>query len=135
MKPLTIKVSTTLKASPNDIFDAVTNASQMLKWSGQKGVVQQKVGGKFEMFDGWVKGSVLGFERGKLLIVTWKPAEWSKDDSPSIVTYTFNESKAGTKVSVTQTGFPNPKEAQSHKDGWSKFVFEPLNKYLLQQNS
>jgi len=133
MKSLTIKTSIILKASSSDIFDALTNSKQMLEWSGQKGVVQLTIGGKFEMFDGWVKGTVLGFERGKLLVVTWKPKEWSKDDSPSIVTYRFDELKNGTRVSVTHTGFPNPKEAQSHRKGWPQFVFEPLNTYLLRQ--
>jgi uncharacterized protein YndB with AHSA1/START domain len=130
MKPLTIKVSIILKASAAEIFSALTESKEIIKWSGQKGKVQPTIGGKFEMFDSWLKGTVLGFERGKLLVVTWKPEEWSKDTAPSIVTYKFSNTKSGTKVSITQTGFPNSKEAESHRDGWMQFVFEPLKSYL-----
>ena len=131
MKPLAIKASVVLKAKPDEIFEVLTNSKKILEWSGQKGVVQQAIGGKFEMFDGWVKGTVLGFERGKLLVVTWKPEEWDKNSTSSIVTYRFTEMKDGTKISITHTGFPNSKEAQSHKEGWPQFVFEPLKTYLL----
>jgi glutathione S-transferase len=135
MKSLTIKVTVVIKAASNDIFDALTNSKQMLEWSGQKGIVQPTIGGKFEMFDGWVKGTVLGFERGKILAVTWKPEDWNKDAVSSIVTYKFVEVKDGTKVTVTHTGFPNSKEVQSHKEGWTQFVFEPLKTYLLNRQN
>ncbi len=135
MKSLTIKAAVVIKATSNDIFDALTNSKQMLEWSGQKGVVQPTIGGKFEMFNGWVKGTVLGFERGKLLVVTWKPKEWNRDTVSSIVTYKFAEVKEGTKIMVTHTGFPNSKEAQNHKEGWTQFVFEPLKTYLLNKQN
>jgi uncharacterized protein YndB with AHSA1/START domain len=133
MKSLKIKVVLTVKAPCNDVFDAITNSKKIVAWSGQKAKVQLSICGKFEMFDGWVKGVVLSFIPNTLLVFTWKPSDWSDDALPSIVTFNFSEVKGITRITLTHTGFPNPHEAQSHKDGWVQFVFEPLKLYLFKK--
>ena len=86
-----------------------------------------------ELFDGWVKGKVLAYESGKRLAFTWKPAEWAKENEASIVTCQFKSTKTGTKLTLKHSGFPNDAELQSHKVGWTEFVFKPLKMYLISQ--
>ena len=52
---------------------ALTNVRQIAAWSGQRAKVQPIIGGKMELFDGWVKGNILAYEIGKRLSFTWKP--------------------------------------------------------------
>jgi uncharacterized protein YndB with AHSA1/START domain len=130
MKAKSFTVSASFPCSPEAVFTALTNARRITAWSGQNGKIQPTIGGTMELFDGWVKGIVLAYESGKRLSFTWKPAEWAKENQASIVTCTFKPTKTGTKLILKHSGFPNEGEMQSHKTGWTEFVFDPLNLYL-----
>ncbi|RPI04576.1 MAG: hypothetical protein EHM64_09540 [Ignavibacteriae bacterium] len=130
MKSNSFTLSTSFPADPDLVFAALTNGRRIAAWSGQKGKVQPAIGGKIELFDGWVTGVVLAYESSKRLAFTWKPSEWPKEHQASIVTCLFKPTKTGTKLTLKHSGFPNDGEMQSHKDGWSEFVFEPLSLYL-----
>ena len=130
MKTKSFKLSTSFSFPSKSIFTAFTNAQQIKAWSGQRGRVQPIVGGKMELFDGWVTGIVLAYESGKYLSFTWKPSEWVKENQASIVTFYLKPTKSGSKLILKHSGFPNDGELQSHKDGWKEFVFDPLKMYL-----
>jgi uncharacterized protein YndB with AHSA1/START domain len=131
MKPFQCKTTCTIAATPNEVFDALTNAKTIIAWSGgQKGKVEPTIGGKFEFFDGWVKGTVLAYERGKRLSYTWLPNEWPAGTLPSVVKYTFVKAAKGTRVTLTHSGFPNATELSQHKSGWIEHVFDPLKKHF-----
>ncbi len=130
MKTKLFIISTSFPFSSETVFTALTNTRQIAAWSGQSGKVQPTIGGKIELFDGWVKGIVLAYESGKRLSFTWKPSEWAKEKQASIVTFHFKPIKTGTKLILKHSGFPNDSELQSHKVGWKEFVFDPLKMYL-----
>ena len=130
MKSSSFKISFSLAAKPAEVFSALTEPQQIAQWSGQKGKVTGKVGGKIEMFDGWVKGTVLGFRPGKSLSYTWQPADWPKGSTRSTVKYTLSTDKNGTKVVLEHSGFPNAEEKKNHKSGWKEFVFDPLKNHF-----
>ena len=131
MKTKSFTLSVSLPSSAETVFGALTNARLISEWSGQRGKVQPTIGGTMELFDGWVKGIVLAYEVGKRLSFTWKPAEWAEEDQSSIVTCHIIPKKNGSILTVKHSGFPNDSELQSHKDGWTEFVFEPLKMYLI----
>ena len=133
MKVKSFTISASFPFSSETVFKALTNTRQIAAWSGQSGKVQPTIGGKIELFDGWVKGIVLAYEPGKRLSFTWKPAEWAKEKQASIVTCLFKPTKTGTKLTLKHSGFPNESELQSHKAGWTEFVFDPLKMYLTSE--
>lgn len=130
MKSISIKLSLTLPASPDTVFTTLTQSHHIRRWSQQSGRVEPVNNGKFNLFDGWVNGTVLVYKPAKRLSYTWKPSEWEKDILPSVVVYTFKSVKKGTRITLTHKGFPSERKAQSHKNGWKEFVFEPLKAYL-----
>ncbi len=129
-KAKTISLSATVTADPASAFRALTDSKIISQWSGQKGIVEPKIGGKFEMFDKWVEGKVLAYQTGKVLSYTWHTAEWDEDIEPSIVRIAFAKAKTGTKISLKHTGLPNEKERREHHGGWKKHVFDPLREYF-----
>ena len=82
------------------------------------------------MFDGWVKGEVLKTSADELAY-TWIAGDWPEGTQPSEVHYTLKSDEGGTKVILKQTGFPNEKERDSHKSGWTDFFFDPLEDFIL----
>lgn len=118
-------------ATPDEVFEALTNPELIKLWSNEDAVLDSKVNGDFEMFGGWVKGSVLVFEPGKKLSYSWKPTDWNKKSDASTVTYLFEKDIAGTKLTLIHKGFPDIKQSENHKTGWVDNVFEPLNDYFV----
>lgn len=116
--------------SPHQVFRALTEESEIKKWSKAQGKVSQEAGGVFEWFDGWVKGEVLEIKEPSLLIFTWKPSEWDKKTPFSQVKIEITRHQAGSLVMLTHSGFPDEKEVEKHESGWMDYVFEPLNEYF-----
>ena len=129
-KKFSIKKTYVVYASPEKVFEALTDPGLIAAWGGGLSIVENKTGGKFEMFDGWVKGEVHNFKPGKELSYTWKPEEWKTKTPHSLVTYKFMPHPAGTDVILEHTGLPSQEETDKHSDGWMEFVFEPLNEFF-----
>lgn len=127
---LSLNISVTVTAKPKQVFEALTDSKAISRWCGQKGKVESKPGGKFEMFDGWVQGKVLEYEPAKSLAYSWHPSDWPLDAEESVVQYKLNATKSGTKITLKHSGFPNQKELKNHKSGWTDFIFDPLKQYL-----
>jgi uncharacterized protein YndB with AHSA1/START domain len=130
MKSKSIKFSVTIPATPQEVFRALTDERLIARWCGQRGKVEPRVGGKIEMFDGWVKGKVKTYEPGESLAYTWLPGDWPVDAEESLVTYSLSGSVSGTTVKLTHSHFPNPTEVKNHEKGWTEYVFDPLKKYF-----
>jgi uncharacterized protein YndB with AHSA1/START domain len=119
-----------LSASPETVMKLLTDATLIRKWSGNEAIVDNKEGGEFMMFDGWVTGTVLKTGTNELAY-TWKTTEWPDDVTPSEVHYLLQKHDGGTKVAVTHTGFPNEDEMKSHRSGWTDYFFDPLEDYIM----
>jgi len=119
-----------LSGKPKRVMELLTDPVLIRKWSGGEAILENKVGGRFEMFDGWVKGEVLK-TGGNELAYTWKANDWPEEAKPSEVHYLLKEDEAGTKVILHHTGFPNAEEMNSHKSGWTDFFFDPLEDFIL----
>jgi uncharacterized protein YndB with AHSA1/START domain len=130
MKSSSFKLTATIAANPKKVFAALTDPKQIAQWSSQKGKVASKAGGRFEMFDGWVKGTVVEFKPGKSLAYSWLPGDWPEGAEESLVRYTFSPVKSGTKVVLEHSNFPNESQKKSHKSGWKDFVFDPIKAHF-----
>lgn len=130
-----IKTEYIVYATPEEVFEALTDSGIIAAWGGGLAVVENKVGGVFELFDGWVKGVVTAYEPGKTLGYTWKPDEWKKSIKPSEVTMKFRKTAAGTQVILEHTNFPNQEESDKHASGWIDYVFDPMNDYFVMKKN
>ena len=119
-----------LSGKPARVMELLTDPVLIRKWSGGAAVLENKVGGRFEMFDGWVKGTVLETSKNELAY-TWKTSDWAEEAKPSEVHYLLKEDEAGTKVIIHHTGFPDEDEMKSHKAGWTDYFFDPMEDFIL----
>ena len=119
-----------LSGKPARVMELLTDPVLIRKWSGSEAVLENKVGGRVEMFDGWVMGEVLKTNKNELAY-TWKTTDWPEETKPTEVHYLLKENEAGTKVILHHTGFPNEDEMKSHKSGWTDFFFDPMEDFIL----
>ncbi len=126
-----INLEIRVSGKPARVMELLTDATLIRKWSGSDAVVENRVGGKFEMFDGWVTGEVT-VTNEKELAYTWKTTDWDEDAQPSLVHYLLKgDNQGGTVIKITHTGLPNEKERDEHKTGWNDFFFDPMEDYML----
>jgi uncharacterized protein YndB with AHSA1/START domain len=130
-----LKTDYIVYATPEEVFEALTDVGIIAAWGGGLSVVDTKPGGPFEMFDGWIHGEMTAYEPAKLLGFTWKPEEWKKGVKASEVTMKFRKHAAGTQVLLEHTNFPNQEEADKHTSGWIDYVFDPLNDYFVMKKA
>jgi uncharacterized protein YndB with AHSA1/START domain len=119
-----------LSATPEKVMQLLTDAKLIRKWSGGEAVIENKEGGKFEMFDGWVSGTVLKTGKHELSY-TWKTSEWPGDAKPSEVHYLLKADNGGTRVILHHNGFPDEDEMKSHRSGWTDYFFDPMEDYIM----
>ncbi len=119
-----------LSGKPARVMELLTDPVLIRKWSGGEAVLENRVGGRFEMFDGWVKGTVLKTSKNELTY-TWKTSDWPEETKPTEVHYLLKEDEAGTKVILHHTGFPDEEEMKNHKAGWTDFFFDPMEDFIL----
>jgi uncharacterized protein YndB with AHSA1/START domain len=119
-----------LSGKPKRVMQLLTDARLIRKWSGSEAIVENEVGGRFEMFDGWVTGTVLKVGENELAY-TWSTTDWAEGTTPSEVHYLLKPDEAGTKVVLKHTGLPNEDEMKSHKSGWTDYFFDPLEDFIL----
>jgi uncharacterized protein YndB with AHSA1/START domain len=130
----TIVQQTTIKGSAEQIFEALTDPDQRIKWWGAKGRFQTthmesdlRPGGRWVMRGTGIGGKpfqVVGeyraVERPRLLVFTWLP-DWQGDATESLVRIDLQEKDGVTTVRLTHSGLTSERSRESHK-GWPQIL-------------
>ena len=119
-----------LSGKPGRVMQLLTDPALIRKWSGGEAVMEKKEGGRLEMFDGWVKGTVIKATDNELAY-TWKIADWPEETKPTEVHYLLKEDEAGTKVIIHHNGFEDEAEMKSHRAGWTDYFFDPMEDFIM----
>jgi uncharacterized protein YndB with AHSA1/START domain len=132
MKPAaSVTIRLLLPAPVDRVLETMSNPRLVKQWSGQRGKIELKVGGRLELFDGWVRGRVTEYKPPTRLVHTWIPEDWPNGTPPSVVAYRFvGTNDGGTRVVLSHKRLPNEREAASHKSGWREYFFDPLKEFL-----
>jgi len=125
----------TLPVAPRRAFSLLSDRRLIRSWSGQSGTVEPRIGGRFSMFGGWVRGTVLAFQPGVYLAYTWLPQDWKKGTPSSIVVFRFTADGRKTRVSLLHKGLPSQKALRDHAAGWDEHVILPLKEYLISKGA
>ncbi len=118
-----------LNASSTKVMGLLTDNEIVAEWSGAETLIEKRQGGQFIMFDGWVEGKILMITE-KELAYTWKPSHWPAEVAHSEVHFTLASQGKGTGIVLEHSRFPNSKEMEDHKAGWSSQFFDLIEKYL-----
>jgi uncharacterized protein YndB with AHSA1/START domain len=92
----TIKQTYLIDASPRQVWHALTDPRLIEKWSGASATFEPEVGTDYSLWDGSIVGGILDVVPNEILVQTWKPSDWTIDNS--VVTFTLT--KVGNKTQV-----------------------------------
>jgi activator of HSP90 ATPase len=125
----TIHQEIIFKASPNRVYEALTNADHFSKLAGGSPTeISSEVGGSFSCFGGMIVGRNIELVPNKRIVQAWRVANW-EDGVYSIVRYEFKEQGSETLLVFDHTGII---EGQSEhlESGWNDNYWKNIEKYL-----
>ena len=126
---IALLVRRVIRATPERLFEAWTDPTQLRSWWGPEGVscagaeVDLRVGGRYRIDNAFPDGRVVVLmgefeviERPNRLTYTWRI-----DGSPAAserVTVRFEPRTGGTEVIVTHERIPDEAARDQHRSGW-----------------
>jgi uncharacterized protein YndB with AHSA1/START domain len=132
-----------IDASPEIVFQAITDPNELTNWFPDHAILEPKVGGKFKFsfykdskksgskakehrMDFFPEGKVLEFMPNKKVSYTWQHKA-VPDFPETVVTWELEPiGKNKTRVKLTHSGFTG-KEGdmyKEHNEGWSHYINE-----------
>src|SRR5260221_5589477 len=95
---LTIEQTYLIFATPEQVWAALTDPELKVQWTGQPAEYDARMGGAFKLWDDYVSGEVVEFDPPKKLAQTWKPGDWTIDNS--VVSFTLTPTDEGTQLDL-----------------------------------
>ncbi len=120
-----------IKATPEDIYTALTNPLTIEIWTGATAVMDPVAGTEFSFWDGEITGKNIEMEPGKLIVQEWyfEDEEGMPSEHKSIVTIKLHNDGHSTDVELLHINIPE-EAFDNIVDGWDKFYFKPLKELV-----
>lgn len=112
----------TIDASPEDVYNALTNEATIQLWSGEEAVMPLEPGAEFSLWDGSITGKNIEFVPGKKMVQEWY---FGEQEYPSIVTIILHAAKKGTSAELRHTNIPD-EDFENISEGWDQNYFGSL---------
>jgi uncharacterized protein YndB with AHSA1/START domain len=117
------------KASPQRVYEALTDAGQFSKVTGGAPTeISAGADGRFSCFGGMIVGKNVELIPNQRIVQAWRAGNWDPGVY-SIARFELKKQGAGTLLVFDHAGFPEGN--REHLDaGWVSNYWEPLKKYL-----
>ena len=117
-----IKQKYEMKASPEEVFTALTDPAVIERWSGASATMDDREGTEWSLWDGSIHGKNLEVVPNEKLVQDWYGGKW---DKPSKVTFSLERSDEGTLVNLIHENVPD-NEIDDIDDGWIRYYLGPM---------
>lgn len=125
---LRIEQTYKIKATPDQVWKALTDSKLQTKWTGgQAAQYDARVGGTYTLFGDYVTGTIVTCDPTTKLAQTWKPSDWTIEDS--LVTFTLTKIRGGTQVDLVHENV-QPEDFDGTGKGWDEFYVGAIKKML-----
>lgn len=113
-----------IDADPAVVFDYFTKPEALVRWMGDRAIVDPRPGGQFTLFfdERAVEGRYIEIDRPRRVVISWGRAG-SKAFPPhaSTLEVTLTPEAGGTRVAIVHTGLPGS-ERSRHALGWRHYL-------------
>ena len=128
----TITQTVLIKASPDEVYDALLDAKKHSEFTGSLATTNARVGSEFQAWDGYITGKNLELVKGKKIVQEWETTEWPEGYPRSRLEITLSARKGGTALKMVHSKVPAVQVAE-YTSGWPESYWEPLKRYFAGQ--
>ncbi len=124
-----IELSATFPVDARTIYEGWLDSKVHSAFTGgQVAKIDNKIGGKFSAWDGYIFGTTLELDPYRRIVQAWRTTEFPKDAPDSRLEILFEEKKDGTKLTLIHTQLPEG-QLEDYEQGWKDYYFKPMRDY------
>jgi activator of HSP90 ATPase len=128
--PRTIIIAASLPAPPDKLFDMYLDPASHAAFTGFPVTLEPRAGGAFRAFDGMLSGTLLHLEPKKLIVQTWRSANWPAEAIDSVLTLSFWSENDGARIELVHVNVAE-EDFAGVSQGWEKYYWTPWRAYLI----
>lgn len=121
-----------LPASAEKIYHAWLDSSEHGDMVGGEARIEAKTGGRFNIWDDYIRGVTLELEPFQRILQSWRTNEFPADAPDSRLEIILEEGKGGTRLTLRHSGLPAD-QVEMYRQGWLDYYLEPMKKYFAPQ--
>ncbi len=125
----TIIQTVKFSASPEQLFDIYLDSKKHSAAIAARASISRKVGSKFNAHNGWIRGKNLAIVRKRMIVQSWRGADWKKADLDSILILTFAKAPGGARLTLVHANVPDRNYPSINK-GWHTHYWNRWKAYL-----
>ncbi len=125
----TIQQTVTFSASPERLYRIYLNPREHAAACGWgRARIAAKAGGRMALAP-HISGRFLALVPGRLIVQTWRGANWRTSELDSVLILTFHRVRGGCRMEMVHANVPDP-HARSITSGWRTYYWTPWKAYL-----
>lgn len=130
-----ILISLTFNTNAAFLYKFFLDSKLHTEVTESKAIINNKIGGSFTAWDGYIKGEIVSLEKNKKIVQKWRTTEFNETDQDSILEITIEEiDKNKAKLILKHSGIPDGTE-EEYKKGWKEYYIQPLKEFIKKQKS
>ena len=114
-----------INASPQEVWRALTEDVVIQKWSDASATFVPQAGMDYSLWDGSIVGKIIEAVPNKKLAQTWKPNDWTIDNS--IVTFTLTPVGKKTRVDLLHENVEEF-DYEGTREGWDIYYLGAIKR-------
>lgn len=119
-----LKINKRLKATPEEVYRALTNPFTIELWTDEPATMEEKPGTEFSILGGYITGRNIEFVPDELIRQVW----YFGDTESEVVIKLFSD-KANTQLRVEQYNIPE-EAYENIREGWKETILEALEAFF-----
>ena len=130
MQLRTLEAAVQIWSPPTAVFDAWISPVTHTALSGHPAFVDARVGGRFQLWGGSVKGEFVHLARPHVVAQTWRTDDFTAQMEDSRLEVSFKPVGAGTRLQVVHAWIPASLYDQ-FVFGWTQFILPRFRELVL----
>ena len=126
------KLSCTLPASPEAIYDAWLDSAKHSAMTGAGAKIVNRIGGAYSAWDGYITGKTVELVPAERIVQTWRTSQFAGNDPDSTITVELAPTKTGARLTLTHSGVPSG-QTSYESGGWRDNYFTPMKAYFARE--
>ena len=127
--PRNVILAASLPATAEQLFDMYLDPQAHTAFTGSPVSIEPRPGAPFHAFDEILTGTILHVEPKRLIVQTWRSANWPAEALDSVLTLSFWPEKEGARIELVHANVPDDDFA-GVSQGWEKYYWTPWRAHL-----
>lgn len=110
------------------LYNAWLNSGEHTRFTGAQAEIDNKTGGKFTAWDGYIEGTTLEVYPYSKIIQSWRTTDFPEGSPDSRLEILFEPEGEKTKLTLIHSNIPEGLEGE-FEQGWLDYYFKPMESY------